>query len=327
MTNTEDIINDYIRCTKVYLIVKEDLSGFFLWRPFVKESDNEPLEVLHHRSGNDAVNYFLLLLRTNGSVNSDSSRSQQDKVYRFNRLVESWKDSFSCAYLCNTLDELKIVNTSSVANRASYAVLFPGERVLWKEKDVRHMRRYVKDHFAILSLGQRMFEEDCFKKERERMASMSFRRHSASEVSAEYTEQVLRLNMYKAVITVAYGGKEEEVKLQPLPKAWLIYFIFNNHPTLYSQVLDDRETMKNYYDLCNSLSEEKRGRRRIENSSLKPGLIIRKINTELSRCCEAVGLIPGSVAVARLKSFSKEGKQVDVPKMLIGARIEIDNHN
>lgn len=220
------------------------------------------------------------------------------------------------------MDELKIINTSDITNRASYAVLFPRERVLWKEKDVEYMRRYVKEHLAVLSLGQRMFEEDCFRKERQRMASFS-----ATVSSADYSEPVLRLNMDRADITFVYGKKEMRINLQPLPKAWLIYFIFNNRPTLYSQVLADRKTLNNYYDLCDSLSEEKRGRPRKEGSSLKPGLIIRKINNELSRCCEAVGLYPGVVAIMRMKPFSDKGKQVDIPKMLIGAQIEIDNHN
>lgn len=325
MKEIQEIINDYIRCTKAHLIVKEDLSGFSLWRPFIQETKGGPFEILRHRSGNDAINYFIFLLRTNGSLVSNFSRDQYDMIYRFNKLVERSKDLFTDAYLCQTLDELKIVNISSLSNKAYYAVLFPRDRVLWKDKDVEQLRRYVADHYASLSLGQRMFEEDCFKKERERMARLSIGTpvHKADKIGRAVSEPIIRMDFDRASISIVNGDKEEELNLQPLLKAWLIYFILNRRPILYSEIKSDSEVINNYYDLCDSLSKERRGRPRKENSSLKPGLIIRKINDELARCCDAVGIAPGTIAVMRTSHISSGAKQVDVPKMLLGAKIEV----
>lgn len=327
MNKIQDIIDDYIRCTKIHLIVKETLNGFYLWRPFLQEADNCPIEVLRHRVGNEAVNYFLSLLRTEGNLRSNTTRSQYDLIYRFNNLVERSKDSISDAYLCRTMDELMIVNTSKRSNDAFYEVLFPRERVLWKEREVKQIQRYVADHYKRLLLGKQLFEEDYFKKERIRVSRLRLgpsQSHSSEQSNSAYYEPIIRLDFDKADISIIYGEREASISLQPLPKSWLIYYIIHSSPLLYSEVKSDHPTLNKYYGLCSELSKERRGRHRKEGSSLKPGLIVRKINAELSRCCTAVGLLPESILIARMGDLPGGKKQVDVPKMLLGARIEVE---
>lgn len=327
MKNTQDIIKDYIRCAKTYLIVNENPCAFFLWKPFVQGSDFQPIEVLRHRADNEAINYFLSILQSGEGKPSDSSRFQYDIVYRFNNLVDKSKESFTDAYLSNTLDELKIVNISEKANDAIYKVLFPRERILWKVRDVEQMRRYVADHYKRLSLGKQLFEEDIFEKERLRIGRFSLAQvySNLSDQSKDvFSEPIIRLNMDTADISLAYGEKEASISLQTLPKAWLIYFITHDSPLLYSEIKSDRSTLNKYYELCLSLSKERRGRNRKEDSSLKPGLVVRKINAELSRCCTAVGLLPGTVSIVRMGLLPPGSRQVDEPKMLLVAKIEIE---
>ena len=322
--NTQEIIKDYIRCTKTYLIVKENPPAFFLWRPFIQESGFRPLEVLYHRAGNNAINYFLSLLQLSEGKMSDSSRSQYDMVYRFNNLVDKSKESFSDAYLCNTLDELKIVNISEKANKAIYKVLFPRERILWKERDVEQLRRYVADHYKRLSLGKQLFEEDFFEKERIRIGRLPFVPIHSNQYKNVFSEPRIRLNMDTAEIALAFGEKEVSICLQPLPKSWLIYYITHDSPLLYSEIKSDRSTLNKYYEFCLSLSKERRGRKKKEDSSLKPGLVVRKINAELSRCCNAVGLLPEAVSIVKMGALSRGKRQVDKPKVLLGAKIDIE---
>ena len=127
-----------------------------------------------------------------------SARSQYDIVYRFNNLVDKSKESFTDAYLSNTLDELKIVNISEKANEAFYKVLFPRERILWKVRDVEQMRRYVADHYMRLSLGKQLFEEDFFEKERLRIGRLSLAQvHSnlSDKTKDVFSEPRIRLNL------------------------------------------------------------------------------------------------------------------------------------
>lgn len=327
MKNTQEIIKDYIRCAKTFLIVKENPYAFFLWRPFVQDSDYRPFEVLHHRADNEAINYFFSLLQSGEGKPSDSSRSQFDMVYRFNNLVDKSKESFTDFYLCKTLDELKIVNISEKSNLAIYKVLFPRERILWKERDVEQMRRYVADHYKRLSLGKQLFEDDFFEKERRRIG-----RHPLSQTHTNlsnqskgvFSEPRIRLNLDTADISLAYGEKEACISLQPLPKSWLIYYITHDSPLLYSEIKSDNSTLNKYYELCSSLSKERRGRHRKEDSSLKPGLVVRKINAELSRGCNAIGLLPGTVSIVKMGAFPRGERQVDEPKILLGAKIDIE---
>ena len=303
MKNTEEIIKDYIRCTEAHLIVKENPSAFFLWRPFVQEPDEQPIEILHHRTDNVAINYFLSLLHSSESKPSSTSRAQYDIVYRFNNLVDKSKESFTDAYLSNTLDELKIVNISEKANEAIYKVLFPRERILWKVRDVEQMRRYVADHYKRLSLGKQLFEEDFFEKERRRIGRLHLSQthtNLSNQSKGVFSEPRIRLNLDTADISLAYGEKEACISLQPLPKSWLIYYITHDSPLLYSEIKSDNSTLNKYYELCSSLSKERRGRHRKEDSSLKPGLVVRKINAELSRGCNAIGLLPGTVSIGRM---------------------------
>lgn len=327
MNNTEEIIKDYIRCTEAHLIVKENPSAFFLWRPFVQEPDEQPIEILHHRTDNVAINYFLSLLHSSEGKPSSTSRAQYDMVYRFNNLIDKTKESFSDAYISKTLDELKIVNTSEKSNDAHYEVLFPRERVFFKERNVEQMRRYVADHYRRLSLGKQLFEEDYFEKERIRIGRLSLRQSHAlpsEQPNGVYHEPVIRLNLDTADISLAYGEKEACISLQPLPKSWLIYYITHDSPLLYSEIKSDNSTLNKYYELCSSLSKERRGRHRKEDSSLKPGLVVRKINAELSRGGNAIGLLPGTVSIVRMGILPRGSRQVDEPKMLLGAKIEIE---
>lgn len=327
MKNTQEIIKDYIRCAKTYLIVNENPCAFFLWKPFVQGSDFQPIEVLRHRADNEAINYFFSLLQSGEGKPSDSSRYQFDMVYRFNNLVDKSKESFTDFYLCKTLDELKIVNISEKSNVAIYKVLFPRERILWKERDVEQMRRYVADHYKRLSLGKQLFEGDYFEKERLRIDRLSLAQvHSnlSDKTKDVFSKPRIRLNLDTSDISLAYGEKEASISLQTLPKAWLIYFITHDSPLLYSEIKSDRSTLNKYYELCSSLSKERRGRHRKEDSSLKPGLVVRKINAELSRCCNAVGLLPEAVSIVKMGALSRGSRQVDEPKMLLGAKIEIE---
>lgn len=327
MKNTEDIIKDYIRCTEAHLIVKENPSAFFLWRPFVQEPDEQPIEILHHRTDNVAINYFLSLLHSSEGKPSSTSRAQYDMVYRFNNLIDKTKESFSDAYISKTLDELKIVNTSEKSNDAHYEVLFPRERVFFKERNVEQMRRYVADHYRRLSLGKQLFEKDYFEKERIRIGRLSLGQSHAlppEQPNGVYHEPVIRLNLDTADISLAYGEKEACISLQPLPKSWLIYYITHDSPLLYSEIKSDNSTLNKYYELCSSLSKERRGRHRKEDSSLKPGLVVRKINAELSRGCNAIGLLPGTVSIVKMGAFPRGKRQVDEPKILLGAKIDIE---
>ncbi len=323
----QKIINDYIRCTKAYLIVDERQSRFYLWRPFVLDSNNGPFEVLRTRVGNESIQFFLKLIQKNDGKESDTSRAQYDKVYRFNTLLEKSKDSFTDAYLCRSLDELKIIGFKDENNHTYYSVTFPRERVLWNNRAVNSLKEYVSKNMDRLYFGKRLFEEDYFRKEKERIKVISAKVSSSdSGHPTEYTrivERKILLDFSSMEISVAYGDKSEIVCLQPLPKAWLVYFLTHNIPLLYSMILADKDTLNDYYRLCAEVSNQKRGQPHKEGSSIKPGLIVRKINAELARCCECVDLLPGSITIVRMDSIPKGSKQVDLPKMLIGASIEI----
>ena len=328
MNATERIINNYVRFTKAFLIVDEKQSRFFLWRPFVLETNSGPFEVLQNRAGNEAIQYFLQLLHKEAGVKSDSSRAQYDKVYRFNNHIEKSKGAFTDAYLCRTLDELKIVGFKNDDNETIYSVFFPKDRILWNERSVNRLKEYVSKNKERLYIGKHLFEEDYFEKERNRLTALSAKFSSVKKsdnptVSSSILERKIFLDFSNMEISVAYGDKSEIVCLQPLPKAWLIYFLTHNIPLLYSKILADKDTLNEYYSFCAEASNQQRGQPHKEDSSIKPGLIVRKINTELARCCECVGLLPGSIAIVRMDSIPPGAKQVDLPKMLIGASIEI----
>ena len=329
MNNIQKIINDYVRCTKTYLIVDEKQSQFYLWRPFVLETETGPFVVLKNRTGNESIHFFLKLLHTENGVASDTSRSQYDKVYRFNTLLEKSKDSFTDYYLCRSLDELKIVGVKNEDNETIYSVAFPRERVLWSGSSVKRLKEYVSKNKNRLCLGKHLYEGDYFERERNRLNALSDKISTANIIekptaTSRILERKILLDFNSMVITVAHGDKFEMVCLQPLPKAWLVYILtHNNTPLLYSQVLSDKEVLTKYYRLCSEASNQKRGQPHKEDSSIKPGLLVRKINAELARCCECVGLLPGSIAIARMDSLPKGAKQVDLPKMLIGASIDI----
>ena len=171
-----------------------------------------------------------------------------------------------------------------------------------------------------------MFEEDFFIKERGRIIqSASGICPTSIYIGSETTFSVptIRLDLNTASISLLNGNKEEFMDLQPLPKAWLIYFILHKRPLLYSDIKADYDSLSKYYRICNALSKTKRGRPRKDNSSLKPGAIIRKINAELARCSEAVAVIPGLIAIIKMEQIPLRAKQIDVPKQLLGAEFEI----
>ena len=326
MKNIDQLKENYVRCTKAYLIVDEKNSMLYLWRPFVQESSMEPVEVFHHNAGNKAVSYFLKLLSSENGIESDSSRANIDRVYRFNCMVEKSKEQTLDAYLCQTLDELRIVNIEKGGPVAKYSVQFPKERVLFNDGKVKSLRNYVDKNYDSLCLGQKLFEEDYFQNERERIQGLS--KQSFSQINSLSKEYFLHprinLDFSRAEISLSYGQRTENLSLQPLPKAWLMYFMMNDKkPLLYSDILSDRSTLEKYYKYFSLLSDQKRGRHKKDDSSLKPGLIIRKINAELTRCCDSLGLIPGSVAIMRCGLLKEGAKQVDVPKRLVGADIHI----
>ena len=325
MKKTQQLIDDYIRCTKTHLIVDESHSKFYLWRPFVQETDNGPFEILQHHSDNESVGFFLELLYDQYGQESDSSHAQHNQVYRFNNLIETSKDLFTDGYLCQTLDSLKIVNISEKRNIAVYSVLFPRERVLYGNQEVERMRKYVEGHFALLQHGQRLFEDDYFKKERERLRHFPITgspKINKDDSHISLHRPIIELDFDSAMITLSNGEKSATVNLQPLVKSWLIYFIMHpEKPLLYSDILSDKDTLTAYYNHCVAISDQRRGRPKKEGSSLKPGLIVRKINAELEKCCITVGLIPGSVLIVRLGHIPR--KQVDVRKMIIGADINV----
>jgi len=323
MCKKERLIDDYTRCTKVHLIVDESAVQFSFWRPFVQETENGPFEILRHRKDNDAVHLFMDILKNENGIVSDTSRSQYDYVYRFNQLVEKSKDSFTDAYLCRSLDELKIINIDRTLNHARYSVLFPRERVIWSIEEKESMKQYVEANYENLCLGQRYFEDDSEKKLHEiAIHKPSYRMH---QYNVPFREPCVLVDIGKAYITLVNGEKTEIVHLQPLPKAWLMYFLFNRKPLLYSDVYSDMDTLNMFYDICCRSSIQKKGRPRKENSSLKPGLIIRKINAELERCCEIVNVSPIPVAIRPIGVNEKGSRQVDLPKRLCGASVYILN--